>query len=460
MNKTWIVGASISICCLLSIAVVVALLKTHKQSPSTTGSSSAGGGPLASAFMGKQNTYFKVVLEKPNGIDVRALALPKAYIDKFEREGKGEIVRALRTSKHYCYWAFFMNGDFATIDIVNDPSLVNLSYGQLEETFSDAPRDGTTWQMAGNLRIGGGEYSVRLLEADDATTGGRAGEVELAVVMDGKKVYYYYGSLIEKDASGCGGPRPEAAGTNLTFAGVEYFQRWSTDSQNEFTPAGQEDLDRWADMVTILRYRNVAEDEGLAATANAVLENYKVNGAMVSKTNSVPQTKDRPAEHFVAVVFSRPEFSEAVFARFRMAEGFGSSIIYSHRIYGREIGEQMKAWLQENSPRIEDELLSWQPINSLIAPKVNGGRVPSVAGPSRLNLKREAGPVTKEVTSWPELTLTGVIGAGSGGGCLINGQVISVGERIQGVRIVEVKTGVVVAEFQGERRELRMATHQ
>jgi len=442
VNKTWLVGTSIGITCLLSIAVVFALLKTHKQSPRTTESSTAEGGPLASAFMGKQNTYFKVVLEKPNGIDVRSLALPKAYIDKFEREGKGEIVRALRTSKHYCYWAFFMNGDFATIDIVNNPSLVNLSYGQLEETFSVAPRDGTTWQMARNLRIGDGEYSVRLLEADDVTTGGKAGEAELAVVMDGKKVYYYYGSLIQKDASGFGGPRPDAAGTSLTFAGAEYFHRWSNDSQNEFTPAGQEDLDRWTDMVTILRYRNVAEGEGLAATANAVLENYKANGAMVLKTNSVPQTEDRPAEHFVAAVFSRPEFSEAVFARFRMAEGFGSCIIYSHRKYGRKI--DMSAWLQKNDPLIEKELMSWEQIHSFSSPKHNEGQLSA----------------DKETTSWPAISLTGLIGAGSGGGCLINGQVVSVGERFQGVRIVEVKTGAVVAEFRGERRVLKMAARQ
>jgi len=60
-------------------------------------------------------------------------------------------------------------------------------------------------------------------------------------------------------------------------------------------------------------------------------------------------------------------------------------------------------------------------------------------------------------TPWPALSLTGIMASRSGGGCLINGQVVSVGERIQGVRIVEIKAGVVVAEFQGERRELKIA---
>jgi hypothetical protein len=37
----------------------------------------------------------------------------------------------------------------------------------------------------------------------------------------------------------------------LSFRGVDYLHRWSKDGQNEFTPKGQEDLNKWQDMITI-----------------------------------------------------------------------------------------------------------------------------------------------------------------------------------------------------------------
>ena len=49
------------------------------------------------------------------------------------------------------------------------------------------------------------------------------------------------------------GPRVTGKEESSAFAfkGVEYFHRWSQADQHEFTPAKQEDLDRWADMITI-----------------------------------------------------------------------------------------------------------------------------------------------------------------------------------------------------------------
>lgn len=115
----------------------------------------------------------------------------------------------------------------------------------------------------------------------------------------------------------------------------------------------------WTDMVTILFYRKAKDGDALAAIANAVLENYKTNKAMVVKTDSVPRMRDKPAEHFIAVIFGRPEFIEVVFSRFRMHAGVGSAVIYSHRIYGKKVGEVMSAWLQNNGPTMEKNLMEW-----------------------------------------------------------------------------------------------------
>jgi hypothetical protein len=92
-------------------------------------------------------------------------------------------------------------------------------------------------------------------------------------------------------------------------------------------------------------YPSAHDLDALAAKANAVLENYKRHGGRVLRTDSGPRTPDRPVEHFIAVIFGRPNFIEPAFARFKLAAGVGCSIVYSHRIYGEKVGDQMSRWL-------------------------------------------------------------------------------------------------------------------
>jgi hypothetical protein len=151
----------------------------------------------------------------------------------------------------------------------------------------------------------------------------------------------------------------------FTFADVQYFHRFTEKDQHEYTPAGQEDLKAWTEMVTLLVYRNVRDGDGLASTANNVLETYKANRAVVVKTNSVPRTKDKPAEHLIVVIFGRPEFLEAAFSRFRMYNGVGSAVVFSHRIYGKAVGDKMQEWLAKNGPAIEATLMKWDSMPKL-----------------------------------------------------------------------------------------------
>jgi hypothetical protein len=160
------------------------------------------------------------------------------------------------------------------------------------------------------------------------------------------------------------GPSPNRA---FVFRNVSYFHRWSQNDQHEFTPEKQEDLNKWSDMITVNGYPKVSEGEGLAATANAVLENYKNHEAKVLKTNSVPRTAERPAEHLIAVFFTRPTFIEVAFARFKLVEGKGFSFVYSHRIYGEKIGDQMSVWLSANGEEVEKALMEWNSMPSPIS---------------------------------------------------------------------------------------------
>ena len=145
----------------------------------------------------------------------------------------------------------------------------------------------------------------------------------------------------------------------FVLGGVGYFHRWSQNDQHEFTPTGQDDLEKWSDMITINVYPNAHDGDALAVKANAVLENYKSHGGRVLRTDSVPRTPDRPAEHFIAVIFGRPNFLETAFGRFKLVDGVGCSIVYSHRIYGEKVGDQMSKWLNDNGPKMEKMLMDW-----------------------------------------------------------------------------------------------------
>lgn len=154
-------------------------------------------------------------------------------------------------------------------------------------------------------------------------------------------------------------PEAEKSAPAFTFADIQYFHRFTNSDQHEYTPAGQADLNAWADMMTINWYRKAKDGDALAAMANGVLENYKAHQGTVVKTSSVPRTKDKPAEHLIVVAFRRPTFTEVAFARFKLHQGVGASAVYSHRTYGKKSWEEMNAWLVKNGPGIEQKLMGW-----------------------------------------------------------------------------------------------------
>ena len=77
-------------------------------------------------------------------------------------------------------------------------------------------------------------------------------------------VHNLAGASLKKDS---GTKEKDAA---FSFAEVKYFHRFTKDDQHEYTPAVQEDLKAWKDMVTIHYYRKAIDGEALAAIANSV----------------------------------------------------------------------------------------------------------------------------------------------------------------------------------------------
>jgi hypothetical protein len=161
--------------------------------------------------------------------------------------------------------------------------------------------------------------------------------------------------------------KPEVAA--FSFREVKYFHRFTKDEMHEYTPAGQSDLAAWKEMITVHFYREAKDGEALAKLASGVVENYKAAKGMIIRTDSVPRTKDNEAEHLIVALFGRPEFLEATFARFRLHDGVGTSVIYSKRFYGKDVGDEMSAWLKMNGPDTEKALMKWDALPKVPAAK-------------------------------------------------------------------------------------------
>ena len=154
---------------------------------------------------------------------------------------------------------------------------------------------------------------------------------------------------------------PPPAATRLTFHGTDYLHRWSKNGLNEYTPAGQEDLGKWQDMVSVVVHPQVGNGEQLANLANAVLSNYQGAGSIL-RTDSKPRTPQAEAEHFIAAILGAPRMAEAVFARVVLVDGQGVVVVVSRRAYGPQAAETVGKWVQAHGAGIEAALMGWQAV--------------------------------------------------------------------------------------------------
>lgn len=144
----------------------------------------------------------------------------------------------------------------------------------------------------------------------------------------------------------------------LELDGLDYEHRWSQAGQNEFTPAGQEDLQRWQDMLTLVVRDGMADGEALAGWGNRLLERYQQAGVIV-RTDTRPATSTRPAEHLVVALLDGGTLVEAVFARLVLHDGAGMVVVRSRRAYGDSAAEEVGAWLGDNGAQVEQALMAW-----------------------------------------------------------------------------------------------------
>lgn len=145
----------------------------------------------------------------------------------------------------------------------------------------------------------------------------------------------------------------------LSFHGKDYLHRWSKNGQHEFTPQGQERLDAWQEMITILVKEDVHDGEQLAALANGLHGMYQSKGGILA-TASKPITVERPAEHLIVAMLVQGDLIETVFARLILIDGTGVIVLYAHRSYGEQSAQHNAQWLQANATSVQQALMAWE----------------------------------------------------------------------------------------------------
>jgi hypothetical protein len=81
---------------------------------------------------------------------------------------------------------------------------------------------------------------------------------------------------------------------------------------------------------------------------------------------------------------------------------------------------------------------------------------PSIAPPPVPAPKPVEAPATTKKTNWPDLSYAGSAVGGSQVLAIINGRMLSVGDRISGAEVLQIGKTEVLVEYKGEKRILRV----
>lgn len=146
----------------------------------------------------------------------------------------------------------------------------------------------------------------------------------------------------------------------VMFRGRVFVHRRTVERRQEYTPAGQDDLTTWTDMVTVTEHPAVRDGGGVAALANAVLGSYQRRGVAVIATDVVPPTAERAAAYFACVALRTETFTDVVFSRFALMGGQGRVVTHAHRVRGDDVAAAVTTWLDGNGAAVHEAIMAWE----------------------------------------------------------------------------------------------------
>jgi hypothetical protein len=147
-------------------------------------------------------------------------------------------------------------------------------------------------------------------------------------------------------------------GNVVIFSGTKYFLRSTKDGQYVLTPGGQEDLQRWTDMITLSYYPEITEGKSLAAKAIDWWDHCRSTRIHILEINFVPRIDQMPARdnaiYTTFTLLAKPynDYDEFAYTALRIVEGIGATSTYSHREYRTDLvsSERDFTWARKNKP--------------------------------------------------------------------------------------------------------------
>ena len=147
----------------------------------------------------------------------------------------------------------------------------------------------------------------------------------------------------------------QAPTAKVTFRGTEYLLRPRDGKQYDFTPAGQEDLSTFSDMLSLNLYPAAHDQEALDTITSRV--RAIAQGAKATILRTVPASGKQPGDHFFAAVLPTPHGVDFDAIRFVLVDNQASGLFYTHRSYGESAAGKTSAWVTKNAADVEQQLL-------------------------------------------------------------------------------------------------------
>lgn len=139
----------------------------------------------------------------------------------------------------------------------------------------------------------------------------------------------------------------------LEAGGTVYHLRWTGDGGlAEYTPDGQEDLERYSDMISLAPTPAELRPDDMAAYARAMADQVRAGDGDLLSQDCVPDAADHVAECTMFVAYAQPAYTEFAFTRL-VAVGADNvaCLVLSHREYGATSRAQAQAWLASDAGR-------------------------------------------------------------------------------------------------------------
>ncbi len=223
-----------------------------------------------------------------------------------------------------------------------------------------------------------------------------------------------------------------AMAPKVAFRGTEYLLRSPGGNGSEFTPAGQEDLHTFSDMLTFNFYPAAHDEEAMATITSrtrAIAEG--------AKATILPATVS--GQHYFAAVLPTPHGADFVAVRVVLVDKQAVGVFYTHRLYGETAAGAASEWAKKNAADVEKQLLQFD-----AARAVSSGKGSAATAPVADNANLPAGTIRKGTLTSPQLMSDTMVG--------VSGQVGTLGcEKIDDV------TPYVVTPFSGAPRRRQWA---